>query len=223
MHNWKRSLLSAGGRDVLIKAVGAAIPIYSLACFKLPESLLDGLHRMMTSFWWGQRNRERKMAWISWDKICWRKGEGGLGFKDLKAMNLVLLAKQCWRLLTNQNSLFYKIFRSKYFRFGDVLSAELGNNPSWAWQSILEGRKVIEKGLCWKVGNDNNIKVYQDPWLPKEYPFKIPRDINQPANIFLVKNLIQGNGTWNVELIQSVFPPNVVNQILSISISGSQD
>ena len=70
MHNWKRSLLSAGGRDVLIKAVGAAIPIYSLACFKLPESLLDDLHRMMTSFWWGQRNRERKMAWISWDKMC---------------------------------------------------------------------------------------------------------------------------------------------------------
>ena len=91
--NWKRSLLSVGGRDVLIKAVGEAVPIYSLACSKLPDSLLEDLHRMMTRFWWGQRDRERKMAWISWDKMCRRKGEGGLGLKDLKAMNLALLAK----------------------------------------------------------------------------------------------------------------------------------
>ena len=61
------------------------------------------------------------------------KAEGGLGFKDLKAMNLALFAKQCWRLLASQNSLFYKVFRGKYFKFGDVLTAEIESNPSWAW------------------------------------------------------------------------------------------
>ena len=55
---------------MLIKAVGEAVPINSLACFKLPESLLEDLHRMMTRFWWGQRDRERKMAWISWEKCA---------------------------------------------------------------------------------------------------------------------------------------------------------
>ncbi|WOL16793.1 hypothetical protein Cni_G25581 [Canna indica] len=40
LHHWKRSLLSADG-NVLIKAVGTAIPLYLLGCFKLLETLLD--------------------------------------------------------------------------------------------------------------------------------------------------------------------------------------
>ena len=55
------------------------------------------------------------MAWLSWDKICVPKREGGLDFRNLKAFNLALLVKQGWRLQTNTNSLEYRVLKARYF------------------------------------------------------------------------------------------------------------
>ena len=65
-----------------------------MSFFQLPDSLCKELNSMVSGFWWGQRNKERKMVWVAWEKMCTPKAEGGMGFKDLKAFNLALLAKQ---------------------------------------------------------------------------------------------------------------------------------
>ena len=67
---------------------------------------------------------------------------------------MALLAKQCWRLLQNPQSLFYRVFKARYFPNCSIMEATLGNNLSFLWQSILSGREVILKDLSWQ-NSDN--------------------------------------------------------------------
>ena len=110
---WKGKLLSIGSQEILIKAVAQAVPTYTMSCFQLPKTLCDDSENMMRNFWWGQRNHESKLAWVSWKKMCKSKLYGGMGFRNLQAFNLALLAKQGWRILTNPTSLVARVFKAK--------------------------------------------------------------------------------------------------------------
>nr|XP_025675778.1 uncharacterized protein LOC112776041 [Arachis hypogaea] len=180
----KRSILSSGGRHTLLRAVGEAIFIYTLSCFKLPDTLLTEIHSMLSQFWWGQKGAERRMVWIKWDTMTRLKKDGGLGIKDLRVQNLALLGKQCWRLMKYPNSTISRMLKAKYFRYTDFLHAEIGSVPSWGWRSILEGRKVIEKGLLWKIGSGTNVRIFHDPWLPPPVPLNVPQNaLTIPPNM----------------------------------------
>ena len=63
--NWKGKLLSNAGCEILIKVVAQATPTYTMGCFNLPDSLCKELNSMVNNFWWGQKDKERKLAWVS--------------------------------------------------------------------------------------------------------------------------------------------------------------
>ncbi|MED6111095.1 hypothetical protein PIB30_117917 [Stylosanthes scabra] len=134
------------------------------------------------------------MHWVSWQLTCCRpKEQGGLNFKDLKAFLLAMLAKQGWRLLTRLHSLVYKVYCSKYFRNSTFLQVELGHKsqPILGWRSILEGRKVLEKGLLWKLGNGLSVRIKKDSWV-KDYvalsPTHVPGTTYTPHLCFRVNS-----------------------------------
>ena len=76
---WKEKLLSKAGKEILIKAVAQTIPTYAMSCFKILYKLCNEMTSLMRNFWWGQKRDERKMAWISSDKLCTPKAQGGVG------------------------------------------------------------------------------------------------------------------------------------------------
>ena len=83
LQGWKGKILSRAGKEILIKAVAQSIPTYTMSVFQLPVKLYEELQSMCAQFWWGQVGNERKIHWLSWDKLARPKIEGGMGFKDL--------------------------------------------------------------------------------------------------------------------------------------------
>ena len=145
LQGWKEKLLSQAGREVLLKAIVQAIPTFAMSCFKLPLSLCHDIEVMIKNFFWGQRGDRRKIHWKNWETLCLPKNEGGLGFKELRKFNEAMLAKQVWRLSHDKDSLFYRVFKAKFFPTGDIFSAQV-KSGSYAWRSILGARKVIATG-----------------------------------------------------------------------------
>ncbi|XP_058725614.1 uncharacterized protein LOC131596896 [Vicia villosa] len=93
LKEWKERFLSRAGKEVLIKAVAQAIPTYIMSCYKLPESTCHEIETLLAKLWWGSRNGERKVHWLSWDKMARAKGVRGLGFRGVSDFNTSFLGK----------------------------------------------------------------------------------------------------------------------------------
>ena len=210
--------LSAGGKDVLIKSVAQAIPVFSMSCFKLPRGIFDHIKSIIRKFWWGCKQGQRKPAWVSWDVMTRPKHLGGLGFRDLEIFNLALLARQAWRLLQEPMSLSARILTAAYYPNYSVLDAELGPRPSQIWRAILEGRDLLRQGLIRRIGNEHSTEIWTDNWIPKEMtPRPIVSLVPHPPR-HVSELLSPATASWNEGLVRSVFLPIDAEAILKIPV-----
>jgi|UniRef100_A0A2N9ED81 hypothetical protein len=221
LKGWKEKLISQAGREVLIKAVAQAIPTFAMSCFRLPARLIKEIEVLIRRFWWGQSGDRGKIHWVPWSTLCKPKKSGGLGLRDLGKFNEALLAKQVWRLMHNTSSLFYRVFKSKYFPRCSILEAKPNTRGSLAWKSIAGATSLINKGLIWRVGSGKRIRIWEDSWLPiREHPSIVsPRPPH--TSLTHVSNLIEEHSnTWKEGIIKSSFLPNEAEAILGIPLSS---
>lgn len=136
-HSWTTRFLSGAGKLVLLKAVLAAMPTYSMSCFKLPASLVKQLQSILTRFWWDLSPEVKKMCWVAWDKLTYPKSAGGLGFREIAQFNDAMLAKISWRILQNPSSLLAKILLGKYCNRTNFLEVASPSVASHGWRGIL--------------------------------------------------------------------------------------
>ena len=135
----KEKFISKVGREILVKMVAQAMPTYSMGIFKILKALCDPMNSTLAKYWWGKTKDERKIHWINWKKLCTSKKNGGMGFCDIQAFNLALLAKQAWRLTHNTHPLFYRVYKSRFFLMCSFMDALI---------IILH----LCGGVCWQQG-----------------------------------------------------------------------
>ena len=161
------------------------------------------------------------MAWMQWGKLCDPKGLGGMRFQDLRAFNLVLLAKQGWRLQQKSNSLFYRFFQSKYFLDVDFIRAKKGHHLSFAW-SIWAAQSLIKEGVQWQVGNGKDIHIWKDRWTTNPSTFRIVSPMKiLPIDAKASALIDEEEGVWKTSLVRDIFMEHEADSILSILLSST--
>ncbi|KAL9668408.1 hypothetical protein QQ045_002789 [Rhodiola kirilowii] len=148
--DWK-SKLSAAGREVLVKAVIQAIPVYMMAVYQFPKKVISELSKMIQQFWWAKKGN-KGISWLSQNILQKKKCEGGLGFKNLSIFNEAILMKIAWRMCIENWGL-----------------ARPGFDPAdWLWSCLAscsaeDSRTLLVAAwVCWK--NRNRVWHGLDSW-----------------------------------------------------------
>jgi hypothetical protein len=138
--SWGNKYISLGGRIVMINAVLSAIPVFFLSYMKMPTKVWKEVVKIQRRFLWGGLSKRSKTCWVKWDDICKPKKEAGLGIRDLRLMNLSLLAKWRWKLLSHEKEVWKDVIKAKYgadnVGVGNLGELQVSRSASLWWRDI---------------------------------------------------------------------------------------
>lgn len=141
------------------------------------------------------------MGWI-----CKPLKQGGMGFNGFEDINLALIAKLAWWILSGKNCLCVELVVVKYKVRSSWLTATQKTRTSWIWKSIEDARTLLQKRACKLVGSGESILVWEDPWLPNEPGFSPCPASQQGDSCLVVSQLMNQMKTgWNVTKLQQLF------------------
>ena len=134
-----------------------------------------------------------------------------MGFRDLKAFNLALVAKQTWKIVQNPKSLLARIYKRRYYN-----SSTSSTSFSYGWKSIQEGKNLLQKGLVLQVRDGINIRVLEDFWLPGVPPRRLVSPCSHP-NMIVSEIINHSTATWNVDKLNALFQHEDVDLKFNLS------
>ncbi|XP_031101846.1 uncharacterized protein LOC116005747 [Ipomoea triloba] len=220
INSWHKRFLSKSGKEVLLKSVAQSMPIFTMSVFLLPYGICESIERMMNRYWWSKgTSNSRGMHWASWTRLAAPKSIGGMGFKRIHEFNIALLAKQGWRLLVKPDYLVSKLLKARYYPSASFLDATLGHNPSYIWRSILAGQVVLRDGVARRIGDGKDTLVWDCPWLANSVDPYIRTACMNELRETHVSNLLDTDGTWDLELLHDIFYEQDIPRIISTPIS----
>jgi hypothetical protein len=198
-----------GGRIVLLNAVLNVISIFYLSFIKIPVLVWKKVRRIQREFLWGCKGGRSQISWVKWDTVCKPKKLGGLGVRDIRAVNISLLAKWRWRLLENDKAMWKEVLKSKYGAsvtgsvtlgddykpwysvwWKDICSIGTNINTNWFSQGVI---KHIGRGNQTRFWSDVSIgSVTLQERFPRLYSISTQKDIF----VAELREEVEGRSDW---------------------------
>lgn len=165
---YKANMLSHVARLELIRFVFSAIPVYYMSNVLFTKKFIAKLTAIIRTFWWTgirEDNSSRSLSLRAWKDICTSKQEGGLGIRNLQAVNQGLILASAWRIANSPNSHLHLVLKSKYFWNSSFWTATSNTPKSAFWSSILKMLPKLKAHSFYHITH-GHISIWSTPWCP---------------------------------------------------------
>ena len=149
---------------------------------------------------------------------------GGLGIRNMKKVNLAIMAKLGWRFLTNKKDLWVCVLQGKYVK-GNMEIHKLirKQHSSNAWQSIV-GSNVLRKGMKARVSNGKDTLFWRDSWLGDIPLLDIAlKDLTLEESYTMVWHYWNEPNGWNLDSLYGKLPPHILAKLRSILVRANEE
>lgn len=128
------------------------------------------------------------------------------GQRGAPSPTIVMLAKQCWRMINNPSSLVAYILKEKYFRNGGMIEAKLGQGSYYLWRSLWSALKLVKEGMIWRVDDGKRVEIWRDNWLPHQTHTRV----QSPTSVLSINPKVDqlmksADATWMRDLLTVMF------------------
>ena len=193
LSTYKADKLSHAARLELIKSVFSSIPVYYMSNILFSKKFIAKLTSIIRTFWWSgvrEENNTRSLCLKAWRDICAPKKDGGLGIRNLQAVNQSLILMAAWRIAQNPNDNLHKVLQSKYFPDSSIWRPKPNAPKSAFWASILKILPILKAHSFYQL-TEGNLSIWSSPWCSSWASIYDDLIIQQPGFVYpaLVKEL----------------------------------
>lgn len=79
----------------------------------------------------------------------------------------------CGTLVKKPDAFVTRIFKAQYLNDCHILRANKGTDASFVWTGLWEAKQQLCEGFRWLLGDGQDIKLFQDPWLRGKSDFRV--------------------------------------------------
>ncbi|KAM5549758.1 hypothetical protein ABKV19_000926 [Rosa sericea] len=173
MSHWRGHSLSMAGRVTLVNSVVVSMLSHSFTIYAWPKTVLQQVRNWMRNFIWTGNVSSRAYHPVSWKKCCAPLKEGGLGVRNIMALNKAFLLKKFWDFLTKSTPVA-AFFSARFLQ-------HLGQPCSYYKKSsIWPGMRPLFMDIFysskWLVGTGCSIDFWHDEISAIKLPYSDMED-----------------------------------------------
>jgi hypothetical protein len=165
------------------------------------------------NFLWGGGAVEKKMCWVSWDRICQPKNKRGLGLKNLELFNSSLLCKWKWRCFVDKEAPWRELLSYRYGGFAENFlygegKENLKKSSIW-WRDLWSLGGENDGGwfganFSSVLGNGNDIGFWKEKWigtttLKSLYPDLYHKSSLQSGTVSMMGSRVNNVWEWKFD------------------------